>query len=217
MIDRRVFKYIGIFLSLTFIFSSCGGSNCFNAGGQKICVGENATFVQGKNGVWEIPGKYKFECKGVFMNDVDLPTIEDLKDPSGNVVFDVKGDFLLVYELTNLGYSLTEKDKESKRITKSGFFEKFDLNDGKEITIRPYPYEDNDYKYDEISLNYQFPAIEKGESTGDIFEEFVTDRVLDMDNDVLVFTMFFNDGQQVHEAVFEMELSSLEEFFKEND
>ncbi len=200
-----------------FVFSGCGEHKSFEAGGRYIVVGENGEFIQGESGVWEVPGKYKLEVLGVFLDDTGDEETLALKNPSGNVVFEPKGLIIIAYTVTNLGYELTDSDIEKQEIDMSSMYSTFRINDGEKVNLRPYPYSDNDYKYSKVTLDYGLPLVEKGEETDIIQDGFVTNKAIDLDKDVMVFTTFFNDGTNTYDGVFEMKIRSLSKFLDENN
>ncbi len=215
---KRIVFLLSTLLVLILSLSACSDEDlgCVEAGGLTICAGENTTLISGESGVWEVPGKYRFECLGAFYNDVDLDQIEDLKDPAGLVIFSPKDDFIVAFKVSNLGYTLTDADREKGTIQLSSLYSTNRINDGEKIEYRPYPWEEDDYQYDEVNLDYEIPAVEKGQSSEVFYDEFVTNYPLDREKDVFVFTTFFNDGENVYNGVFEIKLTSLQKYLEEN-
>ncbi len=215
--NRKILLFV-LILALTLALVGCGNTKAFEAGGLSIVVNENGELIKGKEGTWEVPGKYRLNIKGVYLDDTK-EAIADLKDPAGVLIFRPKGHFYIVYEATNLGYDITEKDKELNNIQLSAIFSTFRLNDGKSqkgniVNIRPYPFSKNDYKYDKVKLDYRLDLIEKGKTSEELVYEFVTDRSIDIDKDVLVFTTFFNDKEndKTYDGVFELKFKSLSKY-----
>ncbi len=211
-----------IALLVLFSFTACGESKSIEAGGLSMVLGENAELIQGTGGTWEVPGKYKLEVKGVYLDDTG-EAVEDLTDPAGILISPARSHFFIVYDVTNLGYDLTDKDRELNEIQLSNIFTTLRINDGKElgtgneIRIRPYPYAENDYKYDKVKLDYGLDLVENGQSVEDLYFEFVADREINMEKDVLVFTTFFNDDEndQTYDGVFELKFQPLSEYLAE--
>lgn len=186
---------------------------CVEAGGRSICAGENTVLVQGTSATWEVPEKYKFECTGVYLDDAYFDEVEPLKDPAGIVKFSPQSRFIVAYQVSNLGYELTDKDRESGTINLSSYWTTFRVNSGDDIVVRPYPWEDDDYKYDAVDFSdWEIPAVEIGETSEEMLMEIVSDTEIDVDKDVLVFTTFFNDGENTYTGVFEMKFQSLKKY-----
>ncbi len=209
------YSLVAVLVLASLVFTACGESKSFEAGGLSIVVGENGEFIQGETGTWEVAGKYKIEITGVYYDDTGA-SVEPILDENGNVDIEPEGYFAVVYNITNLGYELTDKDMEKGGVDMSSMYTTFRINDGKEKYARPYPYEADDYKYSykDIKLDYIIPAVPKGE-TEEFYNEFVTNKEIDLDNDVLVFTTFFNDGENTYDGVFEMKFSSLSKFLED--
>ncbi len=208
---KKIFSTLAVCLLATLTFAACGETKSFEAGGLSVVVGENGEFIQGEFGAWEVPGKYKIDVLGAFLDDTGEP-VEPILDADGNVEIQPEAYFVLVYDVTNLGYELTEEDAESGEIQKSSMYTTVRINDGEEILLRPYPYGEDDYKHSfkEIKIDYGIPSVAKGE-TGEFNDQFVTNKPIDIENDVLVFTTFFNDGENSYDGVFEIKFSSLTE------
>ncbi len=211
---KKILSVFALSLVIVMMFTGCD-TKSFEAGGLSIVVGENGEFIQGESGTWEVPGKYKIEVTGVIYDDTG-EAVEPILTPSGNVKYQPEGYFALIFQVTNLGYDLSDKDKENGEIQMSDLFSTFRINDGEGVLTRPYPYEEDDYEYEysQIKLNYAIPTVEKGE-TKEVIYEFVTDEPIDVLNDVLVFTTFFNDGEKAYDGVFEMKFTSLAELLAE--
>ncbi len=208
---KKIFSMVVVCLLAVLTFSACGESKSFEAGGRSIVVGENAEFIQGEYGAWEVPGKYKIDVLGAFLDDTGEP-VEPILDEDGNIEIEPEAYFVLVYDVINLGYELTDEDKESGEIQKSAMYTTVRINDGEEILLRPYPYSDTDYKHSfkDVKIDYGIPSVAKGASEN-FTDQFVTNKPIDIENDVLVFTTFFNDGENTYDGVFELKFSSLAE------
>ncbi len=213
--SKKIIVLLSTIMVIMLVITGCSTeTGCVEAGGRTICAGENTELIQGTGGVWEIPDKYRFECIGVFYNDVDFEAIQPLKNPDTGVVqFQPEANIIVAYKVSNLGYELTDNDKEQGGVQKSSYYSTLRINDGEKIIIRPYPWDDTDYKYAKVNLDYRIPAVEIGESV-ETYDEFVTDTTLDFENDVLVFTTFFNDGKDVYNGVFEMKLQALSKYME---
>lgn len=209
-----------ILLAMLFVGGCDAGSGkMIKAGGLSLSVGENGQLMQGESAVWEIPGKWKIEIFGVYLDDTG-EELERLEEPGllGKTLMVPKDRFFIEYQITNLGYEIKEEYVKDEELLLSSMFNTFRINTGDEIKVRPYPFTEDDHKYDSVKLDYHFPALEIGASTDGWYEEFVTDKSIDMEKDVLVFTMFFNDRQEkedvTYDGVFEMKFTSFSAYLE---
>ncbi len=212
-------KLAVVFLALLFamvVMTSCDDSQAkYEVGGTEIVRGKDAQVIRGTEGVWEVPGKYRLTVYGVYYNDYDMDYVDDLTDPSGNVVMSPKTHLILDYTMENLGL----ENVKDGFVEDSKLFDIFMINNGKDangddINFFVFPYEDDDYEYDGTAFNgWQLEDLPEG-TEGYLFE-IVSASKVNPETDVLVFTASFKDGDEVHEAIFEIKFSSLAKIMEE--
>lgn len=190
-------KVFGIILGLLVLsMTSCDEAQTFEVGGRYVVGDENTHIIKGDGGVWEIPGLYKVEVLGVFIDDETDYGDELLLERKFSVVFRGKQVFDIAMRVTNINYDVTDKELEEGTIKGSSLCDMMRINDDTDETyLRPFPYDDGDEKYDIITLDYGIPAVKKGETSEILTVTMATKKPINIEKDVICFHNFWMTGE----------------------